>query len=723
MPSVRDIPEHLKVFVWFGVDLSWGQTGQARGACPFCDKGKFYVNQGNGLWDCKVCLAKGNVHDFLRILWEKGLEATKDYDTLAASRGFLYPETLMEWGVVQSPITKEWLVPGYNPEGSMTQLYRYTKLGEGYKLLAAPLPQTAIHCADFRTGEVVYLCEGWGDGIALYELLQRAKVFEGSLAATGNIEVSLRANANVYATPGCGVFPESWKPLFAGKIVCILFDNDHPRTLPNGTVSPPGSLEGVKRICALLSAGEEPPKEIHYLQWGKEGFDPGLKSGYDVRDMLAGDTIGDRLKALSHLLSNIKPVPDEWLAAQLPGKRKQGKNLDVLPCDNWRELINAWRKALKWTPGLDKALSCMLASVASLDTIGDQLWLKIIGPASCGKSTLCEALSVNKQYIVAKSTIRGFHSGYKSDKEGDEDHSLIEQITGKTLVTKDGDTLLTSPNLPQILAEARDLYDCTSRSDYRHGLRRDYENRRMTWLLCGTASLRALDSSELGERFLDVVMMEGIDDEMEDEIVWRVVNRAVANLKVSAVANMGVDGDMKLAMQLTAGYVNHLRENAQKLLDQLTTTEEALRYIMALGKFVAFMRARPSAKQKESAEREFSARLASQLVRLANCLAITMNQRSLNSDVMERVRGVALDTARGRTFELTKWMAKCGAEGQEVKKLALWTGHPTGEEHNLLHFLNRLGAAEVFTPTNGKVNGVNRWRLTERMQKLCDIIL
>ena len=146
---------------------------------------------------------------------------------------------------------------------------------------------------------------------------------------------------------------------------------------------------------------------------------------------------------------------------------------------------SAWRKALKWTDGLDCALSVMLASVTSTMQVGDQLWVKIIGPASCGKSTLCEALSVNDKYILAKSTIRGFHSGYKSDRDGTEDNSLIVQVRNKTLITKDGDTILQSPNLGQILSDARDLYDCTTRSHYKNKMGKDYVGVRMTWILCG----------------------------------------------------------------------------------------------------------------------------------------------------------------------------------------------------------------------------------------------
>ena len=45
---------------------------------------------------------------------------------------------------------------------------------------------------------------------------------------------------------------------------------------------------------------------------------------------------------------------------------------------------------------------------------------------------MCEALSTNEEFILAKSTIRGFHSGYRLEGGGqDEDHSLIALVDGK----------------------------------------------------------------------------------------------------------------------------------------------------------------------------------------------------------------------------------------------------------------------------------------------------
>ncbi len=437
--------------------------------------------------------------------------------------------------------------------------------------------------------------------------------------------------------------------------------------------------------------------------------------------------LGHRLTALEGLLALVRPVPKEWLsgpATALNGKpHSTGGTLDPLSCSSYRTLIVAWRKALRWTDGLDHALAVMLASVASVKSLGDQLWIKIIGPAACGKSTLCEALSVNTEHVIAKSTIRGFHSGYKSD--GEEDNSLAALLFDKTLITKDGDTLLQSPNLPQILAEGRDIYDGTSRTHYRNKSSRDYAGLRMTWILCGTSSLRSIDSSELGERFLDCVIMEKIDEELEDEVIWRIANRADRNMALEADGKPETHYEPELvkAMQLTGGYIEWLKDNASDVLTSIETPDWALRKCTRLGKLTAFMRARPSMRQEETAEREFASRLVSQYVRLAKCLAMVLNRSKVDKMVMGRVARVAMDTSRGQTLAIAHLLYDAGKKGAEVRALQLFLSRGVEKVMVLLRFLRLIGVAETFKPRVKGVVGGARWRLTERMTELYKEVL
>lgn len=430
----------------------------------------------------------------------------------------------------------------------------------------------------------------------------------------------------------------------------------------------------------------------------------------------------ERLQALLVLLRPLSLANATGQNGEAIANDKIGSlgGMECVDCSDYKVLIGSWRKAMKWTPGLDCGLSVMLASVLSTKLVGEQLWVKVISPPSAGKTTLLEGLAINTKYVLSKSSIRGFHSGYKTPDGAD--NSLIARVNGMTLATKDGDTLLKAPNLPQILSEARDIYDKTSRTHYRNAESNDYSGIRMTWLLCGTSALREIDESELGARFLDCVIMDEIDDEFEDEVGWRAANQEDRNMCIES------DGDATTqyspetveAMQLTGGYVTFLRENAVDLLSQVTSSEPALRHCARLAKFVAFMRARPAKKGDELGEREFSARLVKQHVRLAKCLAVVLNRKALDEEVMRRVTKVAMDTARGQTLQIVEHLAKA-EHGMTVSSIALMTSRTEGKTRDMLRFLKQIGVSELITiaPRAGVRSSQKLWTLTERMRKLC----
>lgn len=437
---------------------------------------------------------------------------------------------------------------------------------------------------------------------------------------------------------------------------------------------------------------------------------------------IQGDPIDVLVARLDLLLQKLISAPEDWFKPETDPDKRNNRTLAPLPCDNWKELVKSWRKALRWTPGLDTALAVMLASCTSVRSVGAQLWIKIIGPPSCGKSTLCEALSVSR-YVYAKSTIRGFHSGTAST-DG-KDHSLIAMIKDKTLVTKDGDTLLQSPNYGQILAEGRDIFDSVSRSHYRNKAGKDYTGIRTTWLLAGTSGLRAIDSSELGERFLDCVIMEGIDDDLEDDILWRVVNRVERTMATEADSNPEThyDPELSRAMRLTGGYVNFLRENATALLSQVPMDSRDLNRTARLGKFVSYMRARPSKLQEEEYTRELAARLAEQHTRLAKCLAVVLNKGRVDEDVMERVKKVAFDTARGVTLGILQYLYY-HEDGKSLSAISLKVNRGERETSRLLVFLRGIGVVNPELTKRGKTKRrVTLWRLQDKIRSLYEEVL
>lgn len=726
----QELPKELKPYAFYGVDVNYKPgEDEAPATCPFCSReNKFSLVVATGQWRCVVCgtgpnNGGGGLYDFLELLWKASDEATQPiyYSRLAEELGLEYPETLIAWGVSKNILNGQWLVPawGIDSKGKLRlmQLYQYTYYQSRWMLMVPKDTKHQLLGLQLYddTKPDIYVNEGWKDGLRLWEVLRTVKFSgqDGKLVLTGNPDSSLLTNANVLVVPSASTFNEGWARWFNSKQANLMYDNDHPRVHPrSGSLLEPAGYLGMRLATSRLSntAGA-----ISMLHWGADGYDPNLPDGFDTRDWLKTD----KLTSLPTLLERVQPVPDDWIESNATVVAS-GDIIQCKPCEKWSDLILAWRKALKWTDGLDHALACTLAAVASTAMLGDQLWMKIIGPPACGKSTLAEALTVNKNYTRAKSTMRGFHSGFKNpgggDDGGTEELSLIDEIRGKTFITKDGDTLLQSPNLPQILSEGRDLYDCVSRTSYRNGMGKDYEGIRMTWLLYGTASLRALDSSELGERFLDCVIMHDIDPDLEDEILERVANKAAAHVDIESNeddATSQYSPELLDAMELTGGYINWLRENGPKILPTIEFSTEAKQSCKHIGKFVAYMRARPSKTQREKAERELAARLVSQHVRLAKCLALVLNRPTVDGATLARVKRVGLDTARGVVFDLAKALFATDRFGIEFKGIQLHANCSDTDLFAMLTFLRGIKAIELFQDPGRKA-----YRLTPTVQKL-----
>lgn len=748
--------DHLKVYTFHGLVFTKEVGKDSIASCPFCGTdGKFWVDRNTSKFHCWTCEETGNSTTFIRKLYELcEAEEKTGLEELVEERGYLSEDPLLYWGITKSVLTGYWLIPGYNPDGALCQLYQYLPDEKGKKrMMATPTLQHQLFgMSEFSAEKAnVIICEGpWSSACLWEQLGWHKRKSNGRIirSESFNEETCLLHDTNVIGFPGCNVFKEQWLPLFNGKSVTFAFDNDHPKTnKKNGKQIPPAGFSGVqKRIKDLISCST-PPADIQFIAWSGDPQSPinlDLTSGYDVRDHFSESSHTSQTKVtefydLMFAYTENSQLSETGEIHQNPPEdhddaKIKSSGLVPIPCRSYEETIRAWEGCMKWLDGLECAYSAMLACIISTPCVGDQLWLKVISPPSTGKSTLCEAITVS-EHIFAKSTIRGFHSGWKEETEGGKkDVSLISAANNKTLVTKDGDTLLQSPNLQQILSEARDIYDRTSRTHYRHGMSNDYHSLSMTWILCGTASLSDLDSSELGERFLDCIIMNGIDSEFEDEVLTKVAQRTLKNMSILPPKEKKeedeggdptpqashYDPETQYAMQLTGGYVNFLRENVHEILSKVRMDAHGLETCQSLGKFVAFMRARPSERQDESFEREFAPRLVSQITKLAVCMAGAMGKEEVDEEVLRRCRKIAIDTASGVTLEMVQSIRSKGISGIDARSLAIELSRPNELINKMLRFLKKI---EVLFHFKSKDTGRIKWKLKRNFNALCAKVL
>lgn len=298
MPGPTDTPQHLRPYLFHRCDLSWKGENDAIGTCPFCGReGKFFVSQKSGLYQCKVCVGPatnksgGNAFSFLRNLHASSSATVADLEPVAEDRK-VSVERLQRWGLVKSAIDGEWILPTYgfrkSPElpSEISNLYRWTPVKGKRRLLTTSNFQHGLFGLQFwdQSKPDVFINEGPWDAMALEEVLMAWKEVSGRFIRTADITQSFYARTNILAVPGAGTFREEWPPIFSGKNVTLMFDNDHPRLNDKtNKLMPPTGFEGLKSAAKKL---RPTAASIRVLDWGPEGFDASLPSGHDVRDIL-----------------------------------------------------------------------------------------------------------------------------------------------------------------------------------------------------------------------------------------------------------------------------------------------------------------------------------------------------------------------------------------------------------------------------------------------------
>lgn len=746
----EDVSDRLRPYVFHGVQLSSRSVmgGQATGDCPFCGRdGKFTVEVATGQWRCFVCASGnrnggGNGLVFTRLIHEQVSASTAQnaakFTTFAQDRRLLSPTTLASWGVCVDP-GGTWLVPGYNPEGRLDQVYRRKHIldrGEWvWRLLPTPgiWPDGKVHALHLPTGDFdpsrpnIVICEGPWDAMVLWEVWDRTP-----------------GDTNIIAVPGCNVWREEWTQLCRGKNVTLLYDSDHPREVVpgSGRVWRAG-YDGMVRVAKRLSGAAA---SVRWLRWGPEGYDPDRASGYDVRDHLTRTgKPGDerqvpqrgRIVLLDDLRAKVEDAPAEWFLAaathSLNGSAGHGQSLEALACSDWKTCEDAWKTAMLWRDEMSDAMSVLLSICASTAQAGNQLFLDLIGSPGSAKTTMCRGLLVSSSCVHVEN-ISKILSGFKKPGEGDKDCSFLARANGKTWVTCEFDTLATLPQYHELMGKIRRIFDGETSATYGNDDRdRVYTALRTPWIRAGTPKMMDHDQSQLGDRFLRFIIGDPERQEKRNIALAALRSERAAMLQQSnSLSGSILDEKTQRAHALTGGYVDWLRANIEERIGLLTIPEYADEHCVDLAELSADLRARPTDDKKrvESYDvRELPTRLARQNIRLASCLAVALNKSSVDAEVLRVVRKVALDTASGNSLNIVKWLCcpnpKAGYKpyqetgGIAEAALTTWCSMVPERMTKYLSFLRKI---DVLEPHH-----VNRtltmWRLTDRVYTLYQRIL
>ena len=134
------------------------------------------------------------------------------------------------------------------------------------------------------------------------------------------------------------------------------------------------------------------------------------------------------------------------------------------------------------------------------------------------------------------------------------------------------------------------------------------------------------------------------------------------------------------------------------------------RRVEALGNILACIRVKVRRDRDELLYRprkELATRLCSQFTKLAVCLAIVMDKRSVDREVYRILQKIALDTGQGFTLEIAQLLAS-SPKGLSTKQIALSLSIPeTTTQRILKDMLEVKTVTKVSRPNRSGIRGRN----------------
>lgn len=678
----EEIRDALKPFTDHHLNLRKGNARQVVADCPFCGKeGHFYVNPENKLWDCKVCGARGNLGQYLYMMHRIYVEYLEDpknsqlYAKLSADRK-LPISAFKAWRIGYDPTRDAYMTPVYDGTESLCDIKKYTIGRKSYSTKGAV--SGLFNRNQIASHDVIYLCEGEWDGVAMDWLLR----------------TNGQSNACAVAVSGAQTFKQTWSKLFAGKTVYCMYDHDG--------AGEKGQLIVQSRLSGIA-------KELKYVHWPDN-----FPTGFDVRDWIK---YGIRVKKPRSCFKNLNallskhpqgPVYKDPTKPDIDEVQEEQERLPLNPNLTNEELFSIYKKWL-YMPNT-MVLDIMFGTVFANRLSGDPVWLFFVAPPAGSKSELLMSMSNCEEcYPLTSLTPHALVSG-TSWGEG-KDPSLLPQLDKKVLILKDFTTIL-SMNYSardEIFGILRDIYDGRTEKSFGNGLKREYKVK--FGILAGVTpvieSFSAMNQS-LGERFLRYRLPLDTKQSEEAKIL-------------KAISNVNSELKMRAELCQAAASIVARPNPPDELMPHFS--ERYLPKVVALAQMSAWMRGvvdRDKFTQQVlyKPSSEVGTRIAKQMVKLAMGIGIFRGTRILDAHEYNCIKHVAIDSCPQRVVMIVQAMYRGkkvdGLEMLKTKEIVDRTFLPQAtvlrmmEDMNLLRLVKRV-----------EINGNFYWQLTDDLLKLC----
>ena len=667
-----------KSLKWFAAHGAWfanmvtGNSGkQAIGTCPFCGKAEhFYTNIDTACWDCKSCGLSGNFGGYLTQISKRDAANIKGAPMLKLTkeRG-ISARTMRRWDIGWNG--QAYTIPARGPQSVIDiRLYR-----PGRKTISSPGARSWLAGYErlkvFK-GNVVYVCEGEWDAMAMDEVLK-----------------GIKANAIAVGTPGAQTFKREWVQDFYGKDVVLVYDNDE------------GGVKGEAKAFMLL---EGIARSVRCVHWPEADT---LPAGFDLRDLYRqkGRNAQATYDALHAMLNDKPRVPT---VAQAPdGKSDTGTQATLDGKGLPRKVVIQRYREWMHLPNVEP-LDIMYGVLFGNRLEGDPLWLFMVSPPGGGKSEIL--MSLNKAPLIFATTSLTPHAlASGASGPGGSDPSLIPILNGRVLIIKDFTAILSLPYMAkdEIFGTLRDIYDGELTKVFGNNIIRHYKSR--FGIIAGvTPDIEAHTTTHvsLGARFLYYRIRVPGRINVGGDIIGRAIDNTIQ--EASMRGDLQAVAYEALNRKITVSDAPKLNAVFKKRLVGLAQWVASMRAVVAKERYTREILYTPSA--------ELGTRLGKQLAKLAIGVGVYKQAEQLGEEHYRLVVKVARDTAPSRSEEIIRRLWLNGGIDDYVPTGSVvgWTGLNQETCRNLLQDLTIL---KVLQKEGGPGMG-DRWRISPSMVRL-----
>jgi len=600
----------IEAFYQHGFTKTGSITGHIVGDCPFCGEPKMFINEKSHNWDCKKCMREGGFIGFLEQISKHCQDNFRGNVAVALrkKRG-LRLSTFREFGVGYNEVTGKYTLPINNVlSGRLQDLRMYSN-----KLLSTKTCKVGMLGWDklVEDSDVIWLCEGEWDGMAMWEILSL-----------------IDEKATVLAVPGSGTLKTEWLSLFQNKQVRVVYDNDS------------AGFAGAKKVYKKLGVIVN---DIRFVHWPDK-----YAKGFDLRDLYLKS--GDANKTYKTLLSFLRDVPyglneeDEEISTKVKVTSFEGEGLAH------KEIYNAYRSFLHM-PNTD-ILDVVFGTIIANRLEGDPLWLFVVAPSGGMKSEVLMSLSQCPNIMTTTSLTP--HSLVSGANFGGGDPSLIPILNGKILIIKDFTTILNSNAAArdETFGILRDAYDGKTEKRFGNGVFRSYESK--FGIIAGVTPAVELftdNQTALGERFLRFNI--DIADSISEREVYLL--RALSNTTKETQARQELLSAAKKALSYNFNTDIHISENVARKVVGIAQWTATMRGTINRDKFTKEITHKPFM--------ELGTRLAKQYVKLAMGIAMFKRKEAIDDEELNIIRTMAKSTVPSKQESLIQSIMVNDPEG------------------------------------------------------------